>query len=1230
MSTSSLADLLGVSAASLPPIVIGGASAPPPPPTTSASSASATARTSAGAASFPSASSSMVYGGASSSLASLPGYNAADDLSDLLRGDGLAGSAIRDAQLARKPGLAERLGMRRTAKGGGEDGDDEDDDDPDVLRLPPKSMFPDMLVAMPWEKETEQQTEIVDEKVEDIQSDDEEVTEVHEHVELESDIEEENSEGEEEPLLKYKRLEGAGSVPAFLQQHPNPSCLLCHKDILIIGFTDGTIAHIHQQSGGIFKNYNLHPERTNCASVDSSGTFAAFCYEDGKIITTSLDSPGSVNTTSIDIHKPVQFVAISPHYNTAKRQICFAVGNSVILREMKSVLGIPRSSDKILCASPSPILGLKWRGNFVAFSTQDKFTVCDIWGNSIYSHSFPAPCSYCCFSWESDTRLVISYDKTVVSLKLDIKGKHEVTIFTAAVLAHGIAPFGNLFVTMHTVDEENTHPLVSVINSRGDEINADALPITTGDIKPDQVLFDFTLSPEPLYYVVTPREIFIASRRDPDDHIGYLLKVNRFFDALRDIEQNEAQIKRWKLNEVGEMYLAKLVVQRKLKRAASMCPLVLRKDKESWQKWVFRFAELGSLHVIARYLPTEDPVLEHMYYELVLNSLIKNESMFLNMIKKWPPSLYNAPSIIQVLNRELKTNRSKQLLQALAEIYSKMKQHDKALHVFLQAGKGPIFHHIQKYKLFQVVESQIVPLVNLNPERAIKMLVANTDKVDIHQVAKQLDTEETHHHLLKYMHELFVKDSSMYDLGQEMHRLQVELYSKYISSNYPPQELQPRQMSLTSSAPPPSSTGPSPSLTASAPMTPSASLAASATEIAKATALAVTSQPKMYSRDALLAFLRTSNFYPLEACEEVCAKYKMHKEQAFILTRMGSTSQALKIYMTQIRDITAAIEFVKQQNDSKLWDELITHAVLAPPESRYITALLENLGVALVDPITLMKRIPNNKNIEGVRGTMIKIFADHNIETSLREGCNAILIADAVELFQSLLHGLTKGFRMDMEAKCISCAGEVIQTKTTEDFVIFYCGHVAHMRCSVHDKTQVPASNNNNSSNNNNNNNNNNNAEAEAEEDDEDSDDDAAGSDDDMDAARAAAVRNARRMSVVPQRRAVPLLAGMKHIFSCPSCNSLTMQKKRLEERQKQRVLRLQRAKQRAINERQLREQHKQHLIQQQLQQQRLQQQQQQQQQRQRMAMMPSDQQGQLASSSSSADIRNRSRTAHL
>ena len=107
----------------------------------------------------------------------------------------------------------------------------------------------------------------------------------------------------------------------------------------------------------------------------------------------------------------------------------------------------------------------------------------------------------------------------------------------------------------------------------------------------------------------------------------------------------------------------------------------------------------------------------------------------------------------------------------------------------------------------------------------------------------------------------------------------------------------------------------------------------------------------------------------------------------FLLGRMGNNKEALSLIMDQLNDISKAIEFAKEENDEELWEDLITASL---GRADFIKELLFNIGTH-VDPIKLIKKIPNGMKIPSLRDALVKILQDYNLQVSLHEGLYKLL-----------------------------------------------------------------------------------------------------------------------------------------------------------------------------------------------------------------------------------------------
>ena len=94
---------------------------------------------------------------------------------------------------------------------------------------------------------------------------------------------------------------------------------------------------------------------------------------------------------------------------------------------------------------------------------------------------------------------------------------------------------------------------------------------------------------EPLYYIVSPKDVIIEKPRNADDHIAWLLQHNQHDKALAAIEAGQAPIEL--LDEVGLSYLDRLISTGKYAQSAALCPKSFHGSATAWEIWVFEFAQ---------------------------------------------------------------------------------------------------------------------------------------------------------------------------------------------------------------------------------------------------------------------------------------------------------------------------------------------------------------------------------------------------------------------------------------------------------------------------------------------------------------------------------------------------------------------------------------------------------------------------------------------------------------
>ena len=77
-----------------------------------------------------------------------------------------------------------------------------------------------------------------------------------------------------------------------------------------------------------------------------------------------------------------------------------------------------------------------------------------------------------------------------------------------------------------------------------------------------------------------------------------------------------------------------------------------------------------------------------------------------------------------------------------------------------------------------------------------------------------------------------------------------------------------------------------------------------------------------------------------------------------------------------VDDVTRAVDFCKEHDDAELWNDLIQFSLATPA---YITTLLCSVGTH-INPLHVVKKIPDQLEIPGLRDALVRIIQDYNLQ----------------------------------------------------------------------------------------------------------------------------------------------------------------------------------------------------------------------------------------------------------
>ncbi|KAG8903108.1 Vacuolar protein sorting-associated protein 41 [Tulasnella sp. 403] len=837
----------------------------------------------------------------------------------------------------------------------------------------------------------------------------------------------EEDEEDVEPSLKYERMGGA--VQDILAKDTASAIALTGK-IVALGTHNG-VTHIMDLQGNRIKSYRNHTASVNDIRIDANSEFVATASMDGQA---RIVSVSGTEAYFFDDKRPLRAIALEPQF--AKRStrafVCGGLGGTLTMHE-NGWLGHKHTP---LHSNEGPIWTIQWQSNFIAWANDSGVRILDVREKDRIStilrpeNSPRADLFKCSLRWTDDTSLVIAWADTIQLVRIrngPTKGgaamisnptSHRVEVtdtFRIDSMLSGITPYSDpigSFLTLNyiapdTFTNEATldpaeqrrkaanRPELRIITHSGEELSSDAVSLKNFHFYGCN---DYWLEPVPVegvhpyYIVVSPKDIVFVKLRDAVDHIQWLVEKERYEEALGAVEQLGPG-SGVDVAEIGRKYVEYLVEEEEFDKAAKLCPRVFGQNAKDWEDCIFIFAKKRQLQSIIRFVPTKEPQLSRLVYEMIIAHLLhSDQEALLRTIQEWPKDIYDVSAVIVAVKSALDRSPGTPLLmECIAELYMQNRQPGKALEYYLRLRKPNVFDLIRDHNLFVVVRDQVLLLVDFDQEleqkrkgdaatdqpklptsptsdkgkskekettKAIALLVDHTHSIPVERVVNQLQVRP--YYLYLYLDALFDKDPY---LVAEFSDKQVELYADYEPGR-------------------------------------------------------------------LIDFLRASNYYSLEKALEVCRAKGMVPEMVFLLGRTGNNKEALTLIIEKLNDVHRAIDFAKEQNDDDLWEDLLKYSETRPA---FIRGLLENVG-AEIDPIRLIRRIKNGLEIPGLKEALIKILWEFNLQVSLLEGCQTVLNSDCTTLASRLLGRQSNGYLTNVHATCVK-GGDSLPQRPMDDMI---------------------------------------------------------------------------------------------------------------------------------------------------------------------------------------------------
>ncbi|KAF4966290.1 hypothetical protein FSARC_6023 [Fusarium sarcochroum] len=572
----------------------------------------------------------------------------------------------------------------------------------------------------------------------------------------------------------------------------------------------------------------------------------------------------------------------------------------------------------------------------------------------------------------------------------------------------------------------------------GDETSLKA-GSTAGTIRPGSkglspTVHSGLVKPGVKIFIHSPYDCILATRRDLSDHLGWLLErqqyqrawelldehpeimspVNErtsdavpstptkqgagddFFDddsvpdsQHRDFYSSAEREKR----RIGELWIQELIEETDWTSAGKVCGQVL-KTPDRWEKWVWTFAGAKRFDAITNYIPTEPmhPPLPSTIYEVVLGHYIQNDKpRFRELLDRWSPELFDIKTITTALENQLKYRDVREdsiddgekgrdwriVMESLARLHEANGRHREALKCYIKLHDADsVFRLIRDNHLAEAVEDDIPSFIGLRvpPGKMDQMTAEELEQATSEAITLLVD--EAQHGLLRpdvVVEQLLAQNLDLY----------IYLYFRGLWRGEGIQEHTGENVDRL--------------------VMDSQSLVDNFADLA--VHLFAT-----FDQTLLMEYLKTSVSYTFDKAVQECETFSYYDELVFLYSKTGQMKRALYLIIDRLKNVHKAIEFAKEQDDPDLWEDLLKYSMDKPS---FIRGLLEQVGTA-INPITVVQRIPEGLEIEGLREGLTHMMKEHEIQYSISSGVARVLRSEVASAQNDLRAGQRKGIKFEV------------------------------------------------------------------------------------------------------------------------------------------------------------------------------------------------------------------------
>jgi len=547
-------------------------------------------------------------------------------------------------------------------------------------------------------------------------------------------------------------------------------------------------------------------------------------------------------------------------------------------------------------------------------------------------------------------------------------------------------------------------------------------------------------------FIQSPYDCVLAVKRDLADHLDYLCEHQRYKEAWELVEEHPEVItshaERLQGDEspstpsqarqsladffadedqsqattsgrgfhsavekekrrIGEQWLQQLVNAGDWTEAGQTAGKVLGTSSR-WEHWVWAFAQAGRFDEITPYIPTKQlqPPLPSDVYTVVLGHYIHNDRLRLKeLLESWDPELFEIKSVTSAIESMLDSGDVREdtvendakgrdwriLLDALARLYVADNRPKDGLRCYIRLQNADAaMSLIREFQLLSAISDDIPGFVLLRVSKEQLDAAPLSELEDASSEAIRLLVDEAFQGMV--MPQTVVEQLQYKDLHLQPFLF---LYFRSLWNAEGMMKKATNQKGLRGAE----------------------RLENEGRALVEDFGDLAVELFAEYDRDLLMKLLKGSERYDYEHACSICETRQYIPELVYLLSKTGQMKRALFLIIDRLGDVSQAIKFAKDANDQDLWNDLLDYSMDKPP---FIRGLLNEIGTS-INPLKLVRRIPEGLEIEGLRDGIRRMVREYQVQDSISEGVAKVLRGEVDASMDVLRKGQKKGVKFEVK-----------------------------------------------------------------------------------------------------------------------------------------------------------------------------------------------------------------------